>query len=71
MKIRDFTSAPSLDAAAPGPTETSMLSQSGLPEDVIESVKQAEKAQIPLSRRGEPEEVAAWIVTVWRAKPEY
>jgi len=48
-----------------------MLSQSGLPEDVIESVKQAEKAQIPLSRRGEPEEVAAWIVTVWRAKPEY
>lgn len=41
-----------------------MLSQSGLPDNVIESVKQAERAQIPLGRRGEPEEVAAWIVVL-------
>lgn len=53
-----------VNAVAPGPTETPILSRSGLPEELIESVKEAEKAHIPLGRRGEPDDIAAWIVAL-------
>jgi NAD(P)-dependent dehydrogenase (short-subunit alcohol dehydrogenase family) len=33
-----------------------------LPHDAVEKIKQDEAAQIPLGRRGTPEEIAAWIV---------
>lgn len=51
-----------VNAVAPGPTETSLLQQMGLSESTIETIKQMESKSIPLERRGEPDEVASWIV---------
>lgn len=51
-----------VNALAPGPTESEALSAAGLPEAVVEQVKQDEAARIPLGRRGEPGEVAEWIL---------
>ena len=51
-----------VNALAPGPTESQALEAAGLPEDVVEQIKEDEIGRIPLRRRGEPEEVAAWIV---------
>ncbi|MGP3935863.1 SDR family NAD(P)-dependent oxidoreductase [Nonomuraea sp. KM88] len=51
-----------VNALAPGPTESEALAASGLPQDTVEQIKQDEAARIPLGRRGEPDEVAAWIV---------
>ncbi|MEU2620607.1 SDR family oxidoreductase [Streptomyces sp. NPDC007157] len=51
-----------VNAVAPGPTESEALAAAGLPDAAIEQAKKAEAALIPLGRRGEPEEVAEWIV---------
>jgi NAD(P)-dependent dehydrogenase (short-subunit alcohol dehydrogenase family) len=51
-----------VNAVAPGPTESEALASAGLPADAIEQIKTDEAARIPLRRRGEPAEVAAWIV---------
>jgi NAD(P)-dependent dehydrogenase (short-subunit alcohol dehydrogenase family) len=51
-----------VNAVAPGPTESEALAAAGLPDDVVEKIKQDEAAQIPLGRRGKPEEIADWIV---------
>ncbi|MEU8341248.1 SDR family oxidoreductase [Spirillospora sp. NPDC048832] len=51
-----------VNALAPGPTESEALSAAGLPPAAVEEVKRAEAARIPLARRGDPAEVAAWIV---------
>ncbi|MEU3980652.1 SDR family oxidoreductase [Streptomyces sp. NPDC026672] len=51
-----------VNALAPGPTESEALAAAGLPKATVEQVKREEAARIPLGRRGEPEEVAAWIV---------
>ncbi|MFF5988841.1 SDR family NAD(P)-dependent oxidoreductase [Prauserella flavalba] len=51
-----------VNAVAPGPTESDALAASGLSAEAIEEVKQAERERIPLGRRGEPEEVAKWVV---------
>lgn len=51
-----------VNALAPGPTESEALAASGLPEAVVEQIKQGEAAAIPLGRRGEPGEVATWIL---------
>jgi NAD(P)-dependent dehydrogenase (short-subunit alcohol dehydrogenase family) len=51
-----------VNAVAPGPTESEALAAAGLPEEVVEKIKQDEAEQIPLGRRGKPEEVADWIV---------
>ncbi|MFF4413049.1 SDR family NAD(P)-dependent oxidoreductase [Streptosporangium sp. NPDC001559] len=51
-----------VNALAPGPTESQALAAAGLPETVVEQIKQDEAARIPLGRRGEPEEVATWIL---------
>jgi NAD(P)-dependent dehydrogenase (short-subunit alcohol dehydrogenase family) len=51
-----------VNAVAPGPTESDALAASGLRPDAIDRIKDAEAARIPLRRRGEPEEVARWIV---------
>ncbi|WP_246090552.1 SDR family NAD(P)-dependent oxidoreductase [Nonomuraea deserti] len=51
-----------VNALAPGPTESEALAASGLPQDTVEQIKRDEAARIPLGRRGEPDEVAAWIV---------
>ncbi|TWT39809.1 3-oxoacyl-[acyl-carrier-protein] reductase FabG [Thalassoglobus neptunius] len=51
-----------VNAIAPGPTETDVLAQSGLSLSKIMLIKNDEEKQIPLGRRGTPNEVANWIV---------
>jgi NAD(P)-dependent dehydrogenase (short-subunit alcohol dehydrogenase family) len=51
-----------VNAVAPGPTESEALAAAGLPDDVVDKIKRDEAEQIPLGRRGRPEEIADWIV---------
>ncbi|HZX07892.1 SDR family oxidoreductase [Kribbella sp.] len=51
-----------VNAVAPGPTESEALSSAGLPEAVIAQIKAEETARIPLGRRGDPAEVADWVL---------
>jgi NAD(P)-dependent dehydrogenase (short-subunit alcohol dehydrogenase family) len=51
-----------VNALAPGPTESEALTATGLPRTTVEQIKQDEAARIPLGRRGEPDEVASWIL---------
>ncbi|WP_304455067.1 SDR family NAD(P)-dependent oxidoreductase [Nocardiopsis sp. YSL2] len=51
-----------VNALAPGPTESEALSAAGLTEADAARVKESEAAQIPLGRRGEPDEVAQWVL---------
>ncbi len=51
-----------VNAVAPGPTESEALAAAGLSAEAIDRVKSSEIDRIPLGRRGEPEEVADWIV---------
>nr|WP_255553176.1 SDR family oxidoreductase [Ktedonobacter sp. SOSP1-52] len=53
-----------VNAVAPGPTETPILQQAGLSASTIETIEQDESTSIPLGRRGTPEEVASWIVSL-------
>lgn len=51
-----------VNAIAPGPTESEALTSAGLPDTVIGQIKADEAARIPLGRRGDPAEVATWIL---------
>lgn len=51
-----------VNAVAPGPTESEALAAAGLSETTVEEIKRDETARIPLGRRGEPHEVASWIL---------
>jgi NAD(P)-dependent dehydrogenase (short-subunit alcohol dehydrogenase family) len=51
-----------VNAIAPGPTESEALTSAGLPDTVIGEIKADETARIPLGRRGDPAEVATWIL---------
>lgn len=51
-----------VNAVAPGPTESGALAAAGLTETMIEETKRAEADRIPLGRRGEPDEVAGWVL---------
>ena len=52
-----------VNAVAVGPTETGALeSMMGLSKQQAEVVKQGEREQIPLGRRGTPDDVSRWIV---------
>jgi Dehydrogenases with different specificities (related to short-chain alcohol dehydrogenases) len=51
-----------VNAIAPGPTESEALTAAGLPDSVIDKIKADEAAAIPLGRRGDPAEVATWIL---------
>jgi NAD(P)-dependent dehydrogenase (short-subunit alcohol dehydrogenase family) len=54
-----------VNAVAAGPTETDFLiERMGLSTDEAERVKADERGRIPLGRRGDPEEVARWIVSI-------
>jgi NAD(P)-dependent dehydrogenase (short-subunit alcohol dehydrogenase family) len=58
-----------VNAVASGPVETAFLRERmGLSEEQIKEVKEQERQTIPLGRRGEPEDVARWIVNL--ADPE-
>ncbi|WP_235990327.1 SDR family oxidoreductase [Streptomyces ureilyticus] len=47
---------------SPGPTESQALAAAGLPAATVEQIKQEEAARIPLGRRGDPREIAPWIL---------
>ncbi len=52
-----------VNAVAAGPTETGALTgMMGLSADRAEAVKERERERIPLGRRGNPEDVARWIL---------
>ena len=54
-----------VNAIAVGPTESEALTgMMGLSAEQAEAVKQHEREQIPLGRRGVPEEVARWIISL-------
>jgi NAD(P)-dependent dehydrogenase (short-subunit alcohol dehydrogenase family) len=54
-----------VNAVAVGPTETGALeSMMGLSRQQAEVVKQDERAHIPLGRRGLPDDVSRWIVSL-------
>jgi NAD(P)-dependent dehydrogenase (short-subunit alcohol dehydrogenase family) len=54
-----------VNAIAAGPTETDFLAERmQLSADRAESIKEQERRQIPLGRRGAPDDVATWIVAV-------
>ncbi|HWA50750.1 MAG TPA: SDR family oxidoreductase, partial [Dongiaceae bacterium] len=54
-----------VNAVAAGPTESGALTgMMGLSPEQAEAVKEREREQIPLQRRGNPEEVARWIVAL-------
>ena len=54
-----------VNAVAAGPTETGALTgMMGLTPEQAEAVKERERERIPLKRRGNPEEVARWIVSL-------
>lgn len=55
-----------VNAVAPGPTESEALDRMGLPATEVVRVKAEEAAQIPLGRRGRPEDVAEWVVALAR-----
>ena len=58
-----------VNAIAVGPTETEALTgMMGLSKEEAEAVKHHEIRQIPLKRRGMPDEIARWIVSL--ANPE-
>jgi NAD(P)-dependent dehydrogenase (short-subunit alcohol dehydrogenase family) len=60
-----------VNAVAPGPTETGILERSGLAASIVEHIKEEETEQVPLGRRGTPEEVAAWIVDLANPKASW
>ncbi|MEV7283219.1 SDR family oxidoreductase [Streptomyces sp. NPDC093252] len=51
-----------VNAVAPGPTESEALAAAGLPEGVVDRIKRDEADRVPLGRRGEPHEIADWIL---------
>jgi NAD(P)-dependent dehydrogenase (short-subunit alcohol dehydrogenase family) len=50
-----------VNAIAPGPTESGALAAAGLSDVAIAQIKDQESQRVPLGRRGDPGEVAAWI----------
>jgi len=54
-----------VNAVAAGPTESDFLSERmKLSAEQIEDIKASERARIPLGRRGQPKDVAGWIVAL-------
>lgn len=53
-----------VNAVAPGPTESEALEHMGLSPAEIERLKASERDQIPLRRRGRPEDIAPWVLAL-------
>jgi NAD(P)-dependent dehydrogenase (short-subunit alcohol dehydrogenase family) len=54
-----------VNAIAAGPTESGALTgMMGLSPEQAEAVKERERERIPLKRRGHPNDVARWIVSL-------
>jgi len=48
-----------VNSIAPGPTNTPVLANAGLPAEIIQAIHQSEKSSIPLQRRGSVEDIVA------------
>ncbi|HMI03890.1 MAG TPA: SDR family oxidoreductase, partial [Pedobacter sp.] len=46
-----------VNSIAPGPTDTPVLANAGLPPDVVQAIHDSERATIPLQRRGSVEDI--------------
>jgi NAD(P)-dependent dehydrogenase (short-subunit alcohol dehydrogenase family) len=53
-----------VNAVAPGPTETGALDRAGMDPAQVQAITDRERAILPTGRRGDPDEVARWIVHV-------
>lgn len=53
-----------VNAIAPGPTETDVLSAAGLPADTVSQIRTGERERIPTGRLGDPKDVADWILRI-------
>ena len=50
-----------VNAVSPGPIETAALEKAGIPPDMMEQAIAGFTTQVPLGRRGKPEEIAAVV----------
>ncbi len=48
-----------VNAIAPGPTDTQVLANAGLPVEMIQAIHQSERTSIPLQRRGHVSDIVA------------
>jgi NAD(P)-dependent dehydrogenase (short-subunit alcohol dehydrogenase family) len=46
-----------VNSIAPGPTDTPVLANAGLPPDIVQAIHDSERATIPLQRRGSVEDI--------------
>jgi NAD(P)-dependent dehydrogenase (short-subunit alcohol dehydrogenase family) len=53
-----------VNAIAPGPVETPVFVNAGLPADMIAGMKEGLTKSLPLGRMAQPDEIAHWIVLV-------
>jgi NAD(P)-dependent dehydrogenase (short-subunit alcohol dehydrogenase family) len=53
-----------VNAVAPGPTETEVLTSAGLSPDAVAITNVANAARIPLRRIGQPADIAYWILAL-------
>jgi len=53
-----------VNAVAPGPTETPVFRNAGLPAEVIAGMKEGLTKSLPLGRMGQPAEIAHWVVAL-------
>jgi NAD(P)-dependent dehydrogenase (short-subunit alcohol dehydrogenase family) len=53
-----------VNAVAPGPTESEALTRAGMSMPEIEAVKRQEESANPLGRRGNPDDIAHWVLAL-------
>jgi NAD(P)-dependent dehydrogenase (short-subunit alcohol dehydrogenase family) len=53
-----------VNGVAPGPTESDALAAAGLGAEAIDRIKKQEAEKTPFGRRGEPEEIAHWLLAL-------
>jgi NAD(P)-dependent dehydrogenase (short-subunit alcohol dehydrogenase family) len=53
-----------VNAIAPGPTHTDVLTAAGLPEDTVTQIRTSERERIPTGRLNDPKDVADWILRI-------
>ena len=50
-----------VNAVSPGPIETLALEKAGIPPELVEQAVAGFTSQVPLGRRGKPEEIASVV----------
>lgn len=50
-----------VNAVAPGPTNTPVLNNAGLPLEIIQAIQESERSSIPLQRRGDVADIVAHV----------